>query len=131
VTAYPLVNQTALFAGDKQPVHRYITLAQQAGPLYRGAMLGEVPPAGGSAANTPPTFLWSKAGATDGSQNPVAILAADADPTNGPITVPAYFDGEFAFERMVVDASWTFAAIDANLQNNQPGIYVRQLGILG
>ena len=139
MTAYPLQNQTALQAGDKQPVHRYITLAQQPGTgvgllpnvLLRGTMLGMVPVPNGSPDGTQPTFLLSKKTATDGSQDPVCVLAADTDASAGALVVPAYFDGEFAFERMYVDASWTFDSIVANLTQKRPGWYCRKLGILG
>lgn len=39
MTIYPYFDTTSLFAGEKQPVHRAVTVAQN-GPLKRGTVLG-------------------------------------------------------------------------------------------
>lgn len=49
--------------------------------------------------------------AVDGSQNPVAILADDADASSGPVTTGAYVMGEFNGNALTFDASWTLATL--------------------
>jgi hypothetical protein len=70
--------------------------------------------------------------AIDGSQIPAAVLAANTDATGGDAATVAYFSGEFAWEKMTVDASWTTAAgLDAAFRQAGLPIYVRSLGALG
>jgi hypothetical protein len=72
------------------------------------------------------------ASAIDGSQVPAAVLAADTDATGADAATVAYFAGEFAFEKMTVDASWTSAAaLDAAFRQAGLPIYIRSLGVLG
>ena len=52
-------------------------------------------------------FIVSVKTASDGSQNPSAILADYADATNGPVTTGAYISGEFNVNYVTFDASWT------------------------
>lgn len=56
-------------------------------------------------------YIQSVATAADGSQNPSAILADYADASGGPVTAPAYLTGEFNADKLVLDASWTVAAL--------------------
>lgn len=113
----------ALFAGDEQPVHGYITLAQAAGAQPRGALLGRI--------TATDKYIPAVVGASDGSQLPVTfvVLAYDADATAGDVRVPAYEVGEYAFEKMTVDSSWTFATLDAALRAANSQIHVRSLGV--
>jgi len=77
-------------------------------------------------------YILSVATAIDGSQVPAAILATDTDPSAGDLTAPVYFEGEFAFEQLSYDASWTsFAQLDAAFRQSGSEIFVRQLGQLG
>lgn len=74
-------------------------------------------------------YLGSVATAVDGSQNPICVLADYADTSGGAVTVDAYFQGEFAYEEMTIDASWpTLGAINANLVANNRPIYLRSVG---
>jgi hypothetical protein len=118
---------TSLTAGAYPVRHRPITLAANlnvAGtPLPRGTLLGRI------AASD--TYTISKTTATDGSQNPVSILSADTDTSGGAIATTAYFEGEFAFEIMNVDASWTLATLETALRQALSPLYVRSVGILG
>lgn len=49
--------------------------------------------------------------AVDGSQNPVAILADDADASAGPVTTGGYVMGEFNGAALTFDASWNLATL--------------------
>lgn len=52
-------------------------------------------------------FIESVKTASDGSQNPCAILADYADATSGPVRTGAYVMGEFNVNAIVYDTSWT------------------------
>jgi hypothetical protein len=52
-------------------------------------------------------FIVSVRTASDGSQNPSAILADFADATNGPVTTGGYVMGEFNVNALTYDSSWT------------------------
>lgn len=54
--------------------------------------------------------------ATDGSQNPVAVLADAVDASAAPAVVGAYFTGEFNFRAVTFDNSWAIADIGVALQ---------------
>jgi hypothetical protein len=56
-------------------------------------------------------FKKSVATAVDGSQNPNAILADDADATGGDVNCGAYLTGEFNSNALIFDGSWTVAAL--------------------
>ncbi len=118
---------TSLFAGEPPVRHRQITLlsgSNGAGtPLKRGALLGRI--------TASDKYKPSVATANDGSQTPIAVLASDTDSSGGDVNCPAYFEGEFAFEMMTVDASWTAATLQAALRVANAQIYVHQVGTLG
>lgn len=61
-------------------------------------------------------YIESVKSASDGSQNPVAILADDADATAGPVTTGAYLAGEFNLAALIYDASWTPATLTSGLR---------------
>lgn len=45
--------------------------------------------------------------------------------------MPAYATGEFAFEQMILDASWTFAALKTALDvANNNTFFVRSIGAI-
>ena len=118
---------TSLFAGEPPVRQRDITLAAGANvagtPLPRGTLLGRV--------TATDSYIKCVETATDGSQAPVAILAADSDASAGAVSTVAYFDGEFAFEIMNVDASWTFLTLAAALRQAASQLFVRTVGVLG
>lgn len=68
-------------------------------------------------------YKLSVATATDGSQNPSAILADAADPTSGDVNCAAYLTGEFNGAAMSFDASWSLATLTPLLR--PLGIHVR------
>ena len=119
----PSFDPTALYADGDDFKHRNITIAQSA-VLVRGTVLGRVT---GS-----DKYIASVATATDGSQNPVAILApTTVDASAADVITPAYFEGVFAYEKLTVDASWSFATLEAAFRKNNIPIYLRSIGVLG
>lgn len=61
-------------------------------------------------------YLLSVTSASDGSQNPSAILTDDADASAGPVTTGAYLTGEFNSRAITYDATWTVATLRAALR---------------
>jgi hypothetical protein len=61
--------------------------------------------------------------AVDGSQNPTAILADDADASAGPVTTGGYVMGEFNGNALTIDPSWTLAQLVAAARNY--GIFIK------
>ncbi|MBV2180896.1 MAG: hypothetical protein KUL86_06625 [Castellaniella sp.] len=68
-------------------------------------------------------FILSVKTASDGSQNPVAILADDADASAGPITTGAYVLAEVNARAIAYDASWTIPTLTTALR--AVGIFVK------
>jgi hypothetical protein len=69
--------------------------------------------------------------ATDGSQDPVAILAAymGTDASGGDSQAPAFFTGEYAGEMLNLDPSWTVTSIESRLrQTGQSMLCIRSVG---
>lgn len=63
-------------------------------------------------------FVLSVKTASDGSQTPSAILADDADATDGPVTAGAYVMVEVNARALHYDASWTIATLTPALRAN-------------
>src|SRR5258708_2621335 len=107
-------NPTPLNAGDLDKPHRSITIASGAslasGAIVANSATSAIPPVlprapllGGVTASD--KYIPSIKTATDGSQNPTAILAADTDASSADVVSDAYFMGEFTGEIMSYDAS--------------------------
>lgn len=79
-----------------------------AGTLSRGTVLGQITASG--------NYIESVATAVDGSQNPVAILADNADASGGAVQAPIYETGEFNENRVIYDASWTLPKLQEALR---------------
>lgn len=60
---------------------------------------------------------------SDGSQTPVAVLADDADASDGPVTSGAYVMGEFNGNALTFDDSWTLATLTAAAQAH--GLFIK------
>jgi len=95
--------QDMLIAGPQQLVSQPIAVASGQGILQRGTVLGRVTASG--------KYIVSLAGAVDGSQTPVAILADIADATSADALSGAYFSGEFYQRALTFDVSWTIATL--------------------
>ena len=131
---------SALIAGDTDVVSRDIVVASGAQlaigasvigvtstvvttVLPRGTVLGRI--------TASDKYIVSIATASDGSQVPACVTACDIDPSAGDVPGPAYFQGEFAAEKMSFDASWTAATLEAAFRKNNTQVEVRSLGVLG
>jgi len=119
-----LFNPTSLFAGGEDFAHRSVTILSGAS-YKRGQLLGRI--------TATDKYKASLAGASDGSQLAagMAVLATDVDASAGDVVAPVYMEGEFAFEAMTVDASWSFATLDAALRQASLAIFIRSVGVNG
>ncbi|MEC5321119.1 head decoration protein [Brenneria populi subsp. brevivirga] len=98
-----------LIAGPLQLVTDNVTIAIGATATYkRGTVLGKITASG--------KYTLSLSTATDGSEDPVAILVDDADATAADVTAGVYLMGEFNALRVTHDASWTLADLKAALR---------------
>lgn len=96
-----------LIAGPLQLVTETITIA--AGAKYvRGTVLGLVDASG--------EYTLSVKTASDGSQNPSAVLVDNVDATAGEVRAGVYLMGEFNIHRITADASWTPAALRSEMR---------------
>ena len=104
-TSIPSINAETfipdqLIAGGLKLVTATVTLSGS-GKIARGTVLGQISTSGSAA------YKISTTGASDGSQNPVAILADNADTTSGNVTCGVYLMGEFDENYIIFDLSWT------------------------
>lgn len=88
-----------LIAGTLQLVTENVTLLANQGILECGTILGK---------NADGLYVVSKATATDGSQDPCAVLDDTYDTgTENLVNAGVYFMGEFNAKRVTYDESWT------------------------
>ncbi|QWA09797.1 head decoration protein [Sodalis ligni] len=91
-----------LVSGPLQLVTDTVTILM-GGVYKRGTVLGVITASG--------KYIASVKTATDGSQNPSAILADDVDATAADVTGGVYLMGEFNQNRLTFDASWTVTTL--------------------
>lgn len=103
-----------LFAGSFPVVTDQVTIASGQN-LKRGAVLGKITASG--------QYVLSDAGATDGSQTPVAILAEDVDASSGDKEATVYLTGEFNARRITYGSGHTVATVKDALR--QVGIFIK------
>lgn len=122
MATYSSYSPTALLQGDLPHVADEVTILSGAGVVKYGTLLGRVTASG--------KYIPSVSTASDGSEKPVAVFAMlnGVDATSADQTGAAYFIGEFAFEQMVVDASWSLAQLKAALRTGNTQIYARSVG---
>lgn len=120
MTTYPGFNPTALRAGDFPMLSRPVVLLSGQ-VLPRGAVIGVITATG--------KYTLSAQAASDGSQVPKAILAADTDASAGDTTAPAYFTGEFGDLMMTFGTGHTQATVDAAFAASGQPIFIRKLGL--
>jgi hypothetical protein len=77
----------SLIAGDFPIVTKAVTVAQAAGALARGTILGKLTSGG--------KVVMQNTAASDGSQNDYAVLVEAVDATAGDVVAAAYLTGEF------------------------------------
>lgn len=93
-----------LISGPLQIVTDSVTIAIS-GVLKRGTVLGTITATG--------LYTPSKKDATDGSENPSAILVDDVDTTTASQVGGVYLMGEFNQHRLIFDNTWTVAELKA------------------
>ena len=94
-----------LIAGDKKIVTDNQAVITGAALLKRGTVMGQVTATG--------SYRQAVATATDGSQNPCAVLVDLTDSTAGDVSGGVYIEAEVNGNRLVFDPSYTIAAIKA------------------
>lgn len=95
-----------LIAGPLQLITDTVTIT--GGSYKRGTVLGIVTSSG--------SYTLCVKTATDGSQNPVAILVDDVDASTTDQSGGVYLMGEFNQNYITIDTSWTMAGIKASLR---------------
>lgn len=70
-------------------------------------------------------YVLSASAAVDGSADPVAVLAEDADASEGDAVAPVFFSGEFAADRMIFGTGHTAASVDAIWRKAGKPLFVR------
>src|SRR5690625_1826603 len=96
-----------LLGGGFPAVTDTITIAEGQ-ELPRGAVLGEITASG--------EYVLSAAGADDGSEKPVAILAESTDASSGAQRAPIYLTGEFNSRALEIGAGHTIESVKAALR---------------
>ena len=119
---YGTFDPTSLLVGPC-PKHRPVTFPGSSGVLARGTVLGRV--------TATDKYVSSVRTASDGSEKPVAVVAADIDTGAADVVGPAYFEGEFAAELLKLDASWTIAQLQAAFRQGNIPIFARSVGVNG
>lgn len=103
-------NPDNLLAGYSVPaITESVVIASGAGALARGTLLGKVTASG--------KYVVSTSAASDGSQNPVAVLAEDIDATDADVTTVGYLSGEFNTAAMTFGTGHTAASVKAALRD--------------
>ena len=119
---YGTFDPTSLLVGPC-PKHRPVTFPGSQGVLTRGTVLGRV--------TATDKYVSSVRTASDGSEKPVAVVAADIDTGSADVVGPAYFAGDFAAELLKLDASWSIAQLQAAFRQNNIPIFARPVGANG
>ncbi len=96
-----------LLAGDFPIVTSTITITAGQS-LTRGAVLGRI--------DDSDEYVLSEATATDGSENPIAILTEDVDSASGEIESVCYLSGQFNSKDLVFGAGHTAESTRHNLR---------------
>lgn len=97
-----------LFAGEFPRVTRSVTLAAGSGTLAAGSVLGRVTSSG--------EYVLSDASATNGSEDPVVILAHDVTLGTSQVEAIVYLTGEFRSEALTFGAGHTAGSTRAPLR---------------
>ena len=124
MTAYTHFEPTSIFAAGDDFIQREVTVltGQNASGavLPRGTLLGKVTATG--------KYKVSVTGASDGSQNPRAILADDIDTSAADVVCAVYEEGEFVFEVCNIDSSWTIDTLNGIMSDTSRDLYFRSCG---
>lgn len=121
---YPSFNPTSPYAGGDDFAHRtglLISESNAAGAVTPKMTLVGVVTASGK-------YKKCVASANDGSQNPVGFLADDVDAASADAACNVYEEGQFTWEMINVDASWTLAALNRAFESSSRDIFIRSVG---
>ncbi len=124
MTDYPSFNPTSPYAGGDDLAHRTGTLIS--GSNASGAVTPKMTLVGVVTASG--KYKKSVATATDGSQNPVGFLADDVDASSADAACNVYEEGQFTWEMISVDASWTLATLNRAFESSSRDIFIRSVG---
>ncbi|MFT0212839.1 head decoration protein [Pseudomonas sp. F1_0610] len=89
------------------PIHTKGVVIAAGQVLIAGALLG---------INDQGHYVHSVKAATDGSQNPCAILFEDVDATDGPTPAAVALTGAFSGDALVLGEGHTLNSVDADLR---------------
>lgn len=109
---------TGLIAGDYPVKHASVEMLSGQ-DVKRGAVLGRVTASG--------KYKLSLSGASDGSEVPIAIAAADIDASGGDTVGPAYVTGEFNAAQLIFGTGHTAATVEAAMRGRGQSIFIRTL----
>ncbi len=124
MTDYPSFNPTSPYAGGDDFAHRtglLISGSNASGSVTSKMTLVGVITASGK-------FKKCVADADDGSQNPVGFTADDVDASVADATCNVYEEGQFAWEMINVDDSWTMTDLNRAFEAASRDIYIRSVG---
>jgi hypothetical protein len=86
-----------------------VVVASGAGVLLRGAVLGKITSSG--------KYVLSLSTASNGSQNPAAVLVDDVDATSADAPALAYTRGDFNGSALILGAAHTIASVREALKD--------------
>lgn len=121
---YPSFNPTSPFAGGDDFAHRTGLLIS--GSNAAGAVTPKMTLVGVVAASG--KYKKCVASANDGSQTPVGFLADDVDAASADAACNVYEEGQFTWEMIIVDASWTMATLNRSFEAQSRDIFIRSVG---
>lgn len=124
MAVYPAFNPTSPFAGGDDFAHRtglLIAGSNAAGDVTPKMTLVGVVTASGK-------YKKSLAGASDGSQNPVGFLVDDVDASSADAQCNVYQEGQFTWEMLNVDGSWTITTLNRAFESAGRDIFIRSAG---
>ena len=96
-----------LIAGDEVLSDQITLLSGQ--NLARGAVIGKITASG--------KYKLSLAASTDGSEVPLRILADDTDASGGDKLTPAYYNGDFDANAVILGTGHTVASVFEGLRS--------------
>lgn len=105
-----------LITGNKEPVTAAKTVASGAGVVAKLTVMGIVTASGKA--------IPSLSAATDGSEVPDHILVEEVDASSADVVAPAYVEGYFNPDLLVIGSGHTVASITEPLR--QRGIHLRK-----
>jgi hypothetical protein len=110
-------NPDQLLAHDSDSIRSIKVILDAGQNLKRGAVVGAL-------TGSPTVYIFSLFGASDGSENPMGVLAQDCDATSGDKECLMYTGGSFNGHRVILGTGWTVDSIYEPLRKE--GIYLEK-----